>query len=87
MSELPEGVTPAPPLPEGHASEALEAAPTPDAITEVVGISGKPAKVPSGLWFAQTDGTGGLARDADGRPIRVRSPHRPPRTPPTALGR
>lgn len=88
---LPEGVTPAPPLPEGHTSETMPDGPpvaaTTGGVTEVVGLNGKPAKAPSGVWFAQTDGNGSLVTDADGRPVRVRSPHRPPLTPPTTLGR
>lgn len=87
---LPAGVAPAPPLPEGHTSEALPVTPAADGptkVSEVVGLAGKPAKAPSGVWFAATDGNGHLLTDDDGRPVRVRSPHRPPRTPPTALGR
>lgn len=48
---------------------------------EVVGLGGQPAKAPSGVWFAQVEPDGSLSRDPQGRPVRVRSPHRPPRRP------
>lgn len=48
---------------------------------EVVGLNGRPAQVPTGVWYAATDGQGGLLTDEDGRPVRVRSPHRPPAAP------
>lgn len=62
-------------------ARTAQAASEPVTATEVVGLNGQPAKVPTGVWYAATDGSGNLETDGDGRPVRVRSPHRPPQVP------
>lgn len=62
------------PEPREHTTE-------PDEVTGVLGLGGDTIAVPSGVWFAETDGNGGLLRDAGGNVVRTRSPHRPPRSP------
>ena len=83
---------PGPPVPEvapqptyggekAPSRKARKHAPDPDEVTGVLGLGGEAIAVPSGVWFAETDGQGNLLRDGDGNVVRTRSPHRPPRSP------
>lgn len=38
----------------------------------VVGLNGRPARLPERPWFAAVDASGALVRDEDGRLVRVR---------------